>query len=114
MKDVYSLLKLFGERYVFCDDGQAMNDALPANRKELVSAYSAIMHYMSLSKSETVEAYLSTVEQWELTDIPFDRIYEDYISFCDECGYPSVSMGDFSIAIKDAAHDKDKRNDKSD
>lgn len=44
MDQIYSLIKLFGERYIFCDNEQALLDA--ANREELVSAYAAIMDYV--------------------------------------------------------------------
>ncbi len=45
MEQIYSLIKLFGERYIFCDDEQAKEDAKPENREELVSAYAAIMNF---------------------------------------------------------------------
>lgn len=48
MDQIYSLIKLFGERYIFCDDEQALLDVV--NREELVSAYSAIMHFMRITK----------------------------------------------------------------
>lgn len=48
MKDIYSLIKLFGERYIFCDNEQALFDV--ANREELVSAFAAIMHFMRITK----------------------------------------------------------------
>ena len=48
MDQIYSLVKLFGERYVFCTDDQATEDALPVNREELVSAFAAIMDYIRL------------------------------------------------------------------
>lgn len=41
MEQIYSLVKLFGERYIFCDDEQALFDC--QNREELVSAFTAIM-----------------------------------------------------------------------
>ncbi len=44
MDQIYSLVKLFGERYIFCDDEQALLDC--QNREELVSAYAAIMDYV--------------------------------------------------------------------
>ena len=43
MDQIYSLMKLFGERYIFCDDDQAAIDL--DNREELVSAYAAIMNF---------------------------------------------------------------------
>lgn len=43
MDQIYSLVKLFGERYIFCDDEQALTDAISENREELVSAFAAIM-----------------------------------------------------------------------
>ena len=50
MNQIYSLVKLFGERYIFCDDEQALLDA--ANREELVSAYAAIMEYVRVKGGE--------------------------------------------------------------
>ncbi len=50
MNHIYSLIKLFGERYIFCDNEQALLDA--ANREELVSAYAAIMNFAA-AKAET-------------------------------------------------------------
>lgn len=44
MEYIYAMIKLFGERYVFCDDEQARLDTI--NREELVSAYAAIMDYV--------------------------------------------------------------------
>lgn len=44
MDQIYSLVKLFGERYIFCDDEQAKEDAKPENREELVMAFSAVMN----------------------------------------------------------------------
>ena len=43
MDQIYSLIKLFGERYIFCDDEQALLDC--QNWEELVSAYAAIMNF---------------------------------------------------------------------
>ena len=43
MDQIYSLMKLFGERYIFCDDDQAAMDL--DYREELVSAYAAIMNF---------------------------------------------------------------------
>ena len=48
MKEIYSLVKLFGERYIFCDDEQAALDL--DNREELVSAFTAILHFMRITK----------------------------------------------------------------
>ena len=48
MEQVYTLLKLFGERYVFCDNDQAKLDACPECREDLVAAYAAIMNYIRL------------------------------------------------------------------
>lgn len=50
MEYIYAMVKLFGERYVFCDDEQALLDA--ANREELVSAYAAIMDYIKAKGGE--------------------------------------------------------------
>lgn len=52
MEQIYSLVKLFGERYIFCDNDQALIDALPENRDELVSAYAAIMDYIRTKDGE--------------------------------------------------------------
>ena len=46
MDQVYSLIKLFGERYIFCDDEQAILDCR-LNREDVVSAYSAIMEFVA-------------------------------------------------------------------
>ena len=48
MDQIYSLIKLFGERYIFCDNEQAAMDL--DNREELVSAFSAILHFMRITK----------------------------------------------------------------
>ena len=48
MKEIYSLIKLFGERYIFCDDEQAALDL--DNREELVSAFAAILYFMRITK----------------------------------------------------------------
>lgn len=40
--EVYALLKLFGERYIYCDTQQAVDDA-KGNRTEMVAAYNAIL-----------------------------------------------------------------------
>lgn len=48
MEQIYSLLNLFGERYIFCDDEQAAMDL--DSREELVSAFSAILHFMRITK----------------------------------------------------------------
>lgn len=50
MNHIYSLIKLFGERYIFCDNEQALFDA--ANREELVSAFAAIMDYAKPKEGE--------------------------------------------------------------
>lgn len=44
MECIYSLVKLFGERYIFCDAEQALLDC--QNREELVAAFAAIMEYI--------------------------------------------------------------------
>lgn len=44
MDQIYSLVKLFGERYIFCDDEQVLFDV--AHREELVAAFAAIMDYI--------------------------------------------------------------------
>lgn len=46
MEQIYAMIKLFGERYIFCDDEQARLDI--TNREELVSAYAAIMDYVGV------------------------------------------------------------------
>ena len=43
MNDVYSLVKLFGERYIFCDQEQAESDVEPNNREEMIDAFAAIL-----------------------------------------------------------------------
>ena len=48
MEYIYAMIKLFGERYIFCDDGQAHFDV--EHREELVSAYVAIMDYINTKK----------------------------------------------------------------
>lgn len=50
MKYVYSMLKLFGERYIFCDAEQALKDM--ADRDEFVAAYAAIMDYVRAKGGE--------------------------------------------------------------
>lgn len=47
MTNIYSLLKLFGERYIYCTDKQAEFDAKAENREDLVAAFSAILDYMN-------------------------------------------------------------------
>lgn len=47
MEQVYSMIKLFGERYVFCDNEQALFDATE-NRDDLVNSFSAIMDYINM------------------------------------------------------------------
>jgi len=46
MDKIYALLKLFGERYVFCDDDQAFLDA-KENREEMAATYAAILEYLA-------------------------------------------------------------------
>lgn len=48
MEQIYSLLNLFGERYIFCDDDQALLDC--QDREELVSAFAAILYFMRITK----------------------------------------------------------------
>lgn len=52
MNQIYSLVKLFGERYIFCDDDQAAWDAMAINREELQAAYTAIMDYVKMKGIE--------------------------------------------------------------
>lgn len=42
MENINALLKLFGERYIFCDNEQAVYDA-QMNRDDMVAAFVAIM-----------------------------------------------------------------------
>lgn len=51
MNDVYALLKVFGNRYILCDDEQAELDNM-LNRDDMVEAYIAIMHYVELLKDK--------------------------------------------------------------
>lgn len=44
MKEVYYLLRCFGERYINCDNQEAVFDA-ETNRENLVGAYNAILDY---------------------------------------------------------------------
>ena len=44
MNDTTALLKIFAERYINCDDEQAMFDA-KYNREAMVAAYNAILHF---------------------------------------------------------------------
>ena len=44
MEDIQALLKLFGERYIFCDDPQAIFDA-QHHREDLVQCFVSILHY---------------------------------------------------------------------
>ena len=53
MEQVYAMLKLFGERYVFCDDEQAKADAEPECREDLIAAYVAIMDFAKLKGGAT-------------------------------------------------------------
>ena len=50
MECIYSLVKLFGERYIFCDAEQALLDC--QNREELVAAFAAIMEYIRAKSGE--------------------------------------------------------------
>lgn len=47
MNEVYAMLRLFGERYIFCDQEQALDDT-KENRDNLVTSFSAIMEYVNL------------------------------------------------------------------
>lgn len=53
MEQVYSMIKLFGERYVFCDQEQALFDATE-NRDDLVNSFAAIMDYINMKSSKKV------------------------------------------------------------
>ena len=53
MNDIYNLLKCFGERYINCDDEQAIFDAAH-NREDLVAAFNAIVNYTELLKISEV------------------------------------------------------------
>ena len=44
MNNITALLKCFGERYINCDDEQAMFDA-KYNREEMVLTFNAILHF---------------------------------------------------------------------
>lgn len=48
MDQVYSLIKLFGERYIFCDDTQALLDVV--DREDMVAAFAAIMEFMRMKR----------------------------------------------------------------
>lgn len=50
MEYIYAMIKLFGERYIFCDDEQAHFDV--EHREELASAYIAIMDYINTKRNE--------------------------------------------------------------
>ena len=50
MEQIYTLMKLFGERYIYCDNATAARDAMPKYRDDLVDAYTAIMHFVLLVK----------------------------------------------------------------
>ena len=52
MDQIYAMVKLFGERYVFCDNDQAEHDAKPENREELVAAFAAIMDFVRMKGGE--------------------------------------------------------------
>lgn len=41
MNELYQVLRLFGERYIYCDSEQAEIDV--ANREDMILAYSALM-----------------------------------------------------------------------
>ena len=47
MKEVYYLLRCFGERYINCDNVEAQFDA-EYNRENIVGAYNAIVEYAAL------------------------------------------------------------------
>jgi folylpolyglutamate synthase/dihydropteroate synthase len=51
MEQIYSLLKLFGERYINCSDDQAMLDAAH-NRESLVSAFNAILYFTEMKGAD--------------------------------------------------------------
>ena len=51
MEQIYSLLKLFGERYINCSDDQAMLDAAH-NRESLVSAFNAILNFIEMKGAD--------------------------------------------------------------
>lgn len=51
MEQVYSMIKLFGERYIFCDQEQALFDATE-NRDDLVNSFAAIMDYINMKVSD--------------------------------------------------------------
>lgn len=44
MKEIYYLLRCFGERYINCDNAEAQLDVV-MNRENLVGAYNAILDY---------------------------------------------------------------------
>lgn len=44
-----SLLKLFGDRYIHCDDDQALAD-VRYNREDMVEAFNAILDYAEMKK----------------------------------------------------------------
>lgn len=50
MDQIYSMIKLFGERYIFCDNEQALFDA--ENRDDLVNSFTAIMDYINMKTSD--------------------------------------------------------------
>jgi hypothetical protein len=51
MEQIYTLLKLFGERYINCSDDQAMLDAAH-NRESLVSAFNAILYFTEMKGAD--------------------------------------------------------------
>lgn len=53
--------------------------------------------------AESVTEYLKTVETWELCDIPSKHIYEDYVSFCKDCGFYPLKLHTFSKTIHQCA-----------
>ena len=57
MEQIYSLLKLFGERYINCSDDQAMLDAAH-NRESLVSAFNAILNVIEMKGVQSQGALL--------------------------------------------------------
>lgn len=51
MENINALLKMFGERYIFCDNEQAVYDA-QMNRDDMIEAYAAILHYAEIIKNQ--------------------------------------------------------------
>lgn len=54
MNEILALTRMFGERYIHCDDKQAIFDA-KNNREEIVTCFVAIMDYIRM-KAEEEEA----------------------------------------------------------